>query len=116
MNVVQTAAAGGEAEPMRTPFPNTRILDLSPDQSEFLLGSFVASTEMPLWTMPVGGGSPRRVGEITAIDATWCPDGHRILYSQCTPKALPCTWSSATVARRASSSPPRDAGVDGVVA
>jgi DNA-binding winged helix-turn-helix (wHTH) protein/Tol biopolymer transport system component len=80
--LVQTSVAGGEAEPVRTPYPNTRILDISPDQSEFLVGSFATSTEMPLWTMPVAGGSPRRVGEITASDAIWCPDGHRILYAK----------------------------------
>ena len=85
-NLVQTSVSGGEAEPVPAPFENTRntrILDLSPDRSEFLVGSFVSlATEMPLWIMPVAGGSPRRVGEITVADAMWYPGGQRILYAK----------------------------------
>ncbi len=34
-NLVQTSVVGGEAEPAPAPFQNTRILDISPDRSEF---------------------------------------------------------------------------------
>ena len=79
--LVQTSVAGGEPEPVPTPFEKTRILDLSPDRSGFLVASFVMrGTEMPLWVMPVAGGSPRRLGEIMARDAVWCPGGRQILF------------------------------------
>lgn len=80
-NLVQMSVAGGEAQPVLAPSQNTRIMDLSPDQSEFLVASFVVrDTEMPLWITPVVGGWRRRVGEITATDAIWYPDGKTILY------------------------------------
>ncbi|HEV2388372.1 MAG TPA: winged helix-turn-helix domain-containing protein [Candidatus Acidoferrales bacterium] len=80
-NLAQTSAEGGEAELLPAPFPETRIMDISPDRSELLLASFVArDSEMPLWTMSVAGGLPRRVGDITARDAVWAPDGQGILY------------------------------------
>lgn len=82
-NLAQTSAEGGEVERLPTPFAGTRIMDISPDRSEFLLGSFVEmDSEMPLWTMSVAGGVPLRVGDITARDAIWGPEGHSILYAK----------------------------------
>jgi DNA-binding winged helix-turn-helix (wHTH) protein/Tol biopolymer transport system component len=80
-NLVQTSTTGGEAQPVPAPFQNTRILDISPDRSEFLVASFLMrGTEMPLWVMPVAGGSPRRLGDIMARDAVWFPGGRQILF------------------------------------
>src|SRR5262249_47704476 len=62
---------------------NTLLLDLSPDRSEFLVASFIyRSTEMPLWTWPVQGGAPTRIGQLTAYDAAWHPNGRQIVYSK----------------------------------
>jgi DNA-binding winged helix-turn-helix (wHTH) protein/Tol biopolymer transport system component len=82
-NLVQMSVGGGEPQAVPAPFQNTRIMDISPDQTEFLVASFIVhEKEMPLWIMPAAGGSPRRVGEITAGDAIWYPDGQRILYAK----------------------------------
>ena len=82
-NLFQVATAGGEARQIVSPFHSTRILDISPDRAEFLVGSFLAREQiMPLWRIPVLGGLTRRVGDISATDAAWSPDGKRIAYSR----------------------------------
>ena len=81
-NLFQIATAGGEEQQIPSPFHNTRIMDISPDHSEFLAGSFIGrESAMPLWRIPVLGGSTRRVGDVAAVDAAWSPEGKRIAYS-----------------------------------
>jgi DNA-binding winged helix-turn-helix (wHTH) protein/Tol biopolymer transport system component len=78
--LMQTSIGGGGELPFPAPFPNTRILALSPDRTEWLIGSFTDSTsDMLLWIWPVQGGAPLRVGDMAVYSATWFPDGKRIL-------------------------------------
>ncbi len=80
-NVVQTSTVGGETRAIQTPFPSTRIFDISSDRSEFLIGDFGERRyRMPLWIWPVQGGSPIRVGDLKVNDAAWLPNGQQILY------------------------------------
>jgi Tol biopolymer transport system component len=80
-NLVQTSTAGGQAHPVDAPFRSTRIFDVSPDRTEFLIGSFVArNLGLPLWIWPVQGGSPIRIGDILVDDASWAPDGQHVFY------------------------------------
>jgi Tol biopolymer transport system component/DNA-binding winged helix-turn-helix (wHTH) protein len=82
-NPVQTSLTAGSPSPVRAPFPNTRILDVSRDRSEFLIGTFAApGGSLPLWIWPVQGGSPVRVDGITAEEAIWTPDGRRVVYTR----------------------------------
>jgi Tol biopolymer transport system component/DNA-binding winged helix-turn-helix (wHTH) protein len=82
-NLVQTSTAGGEAHAVDSPFRNTRIFDVSPDHSEFLIGNFVVRRPgLPLWIWPVQGGSPIRIANVVADDASWCLDGQHILYTR----------------------------------
>lgn len=82
-NVAQTSLAGGETQIVSTPFPNTTLLDLSPDRTEFLISTLdLDGRDMPLWTWPVQGGAPTRVGELTVHDAAWRPDGRQIVFSK----------------------------------
>lgn len=81
--VMQTSTAGGPTIPVATPFRNTRIFDVSPDRTEFLIGNFeVPGPGLPLWIWPAQGGSPIRVGDVTVDDASWAPNGQRILYAR----------------------------------
>ncbi|MFZ0857861.1 MAG: winged helix-turn-helix domain-containing protein [Candidatus Acidiferrales bacterium] len=81
--LMQTSTAGGAAGPVDTPFPNTRIFDISPDRSEFLIGNFEARRPgLPLWIWPAQGGSPIRVGSVIADDASWAPNAQQILYAR----------------------------------
>ena len=80
-NLMQTSVEGGNTQRTPTPFDNTRIFDLSPDHSQFLIGQLTHRGEAtPLWLWPVQGGAPRRLGEIMAEEAAWSPTGKDIAY------------------------------------
>jgi len=56
------------------------IGSLAPDGSSLLVHSHLeAEPEQPLWIVPTLGGDARRVPNVLAHDATWMPDGHRLL-------------------------------------
>jgi DNA-binding winged helix-turn-helix (wHTH) protein/Tol biopolymer transport system component len=75
------SAAGGEARALSVPFGSFTTFDLSPDGSQFLVGSpTLAGEDMPLWIVPAEAGSPRRLDGIVARSAAWSPDGHGIAY------------------------------------
>jgi len=79
----QVPVAGGESQPFPSPFRNTRILDLSPDRSEFLVEPFTSTGwDMEFWMLPVVGGSPRRLSDLHGNDGAFSPDGHKIAYSK----------------------------------
>ncbi len=79
----QVSATGGETVAVPTPFPNAALLDISPNRSELLVCSFLGTeAELPLWIMPVLGGSPHRLGNLFARDATWSPDGTHIAFTK----------------------------------
>jgi DNA-binding winged helix-turn-helix (wHTH) protein/dipeptidyl aminopeptidase/acylaminoacyl peptidase len=82
-NLMQVPVSGGESQPFPSPFQNTRILDLSPDRSEFLVEQFTApGWDMEFWLLPVVGGSPRRLNDLTGDDGAFSPDGRKIAYSK----------------------------------
>ena len=78
-NLMQTSVEGGNIQRTPTPFDNTRIFDLSPDHTQFLIGQFMhQGEETALWFWPVQGGAPRRVGDVMAKEAVWSPKGDMI--------------------------------------
>lgn len=78
---MQTSVEGGAIQRTPTPFDNTRIFDLSPDHSEFLIGQLThRGEETALWLWPVQGGAPRRLGDVIAQEAVWSPVGDLIAY------------------------------------
>ena len=81
--LAQMPVTGGEAVILPTPFRNTLVEDISPNKAELLVSSREAEEmEMPLWILPVAGGSPRRLGNVLAHGATWSPDGKEIVYAK----------------------------------
>ena len=57
------------------------MLGISPSGSDLLVYTWLANEfHVPLWVVPVLGGSPRRIGDVTQ-DATWAPDG-QIVYTR----------------------------------
>ncbi len=83
--LAQLSVAGGEPVPISGPFKNTMLFDISPDGTELLgVSSPLASEEQlyPAWVLPVVSGSPRRLGDISAYDGTWFPDGQKIVYAK----------------------------------
>ncbi len=67
---------GGEATRIAMPRPSMFPVDLSPDGSAFLAveGSGYPATG-PLWSLPVLGDSPRRLGDMAGHVAAWSADG-----------------------------------------
>ncbi len=90
LGLAQVSATGGEAVPIPTSLfglgaPGWRdLFDISPDGSELLLPTFFhgLTPEGPLWTLPVLGGSLRRLGNLEGHSAAWSPDGNRLAYSK----------------------------------
>jgi serine/threonine protein kinase/Tol biopolymer transport system component len=78
----QMSVKGGE--PVRLPTPNTRlrIWDVSPDGANLLAGEATPDLRAPIWSIPVLGGSPYRVGSLTGHSGAWSPDGAHLAYTQ----------------------------------
>ena len=81
--LAEMSVAGGEPQklsilPSATMFPR----GLSADGSELLVVDGKGlSTTGPLWSVPILGGSPRRLGDLVGNDGSWSPDGKRLAYS-----------------------------------
>ena len=57
--------------------------DLSADGSELLVVDGTGTPPLgPLWSVPVLGGSPRRLGDLVGTDASWSRDGKLVAYSR----------------------------------
>jgi Tol biopolymer transport system component len=59
-----------------------RIRGLFPDDTEFLGLSRVGAEEWAAVTLPVVGGSPRRLGSLLADDLAWSHDGKALAYTR----------------------------------
>ncbi len=84
--VEETAAVpitGGEATRIALPGPTMFPVDLSPDGSSFLVveGSGYPATG-PLWSLPVLGDSPRRLGDAAGHVAAWSEDGKLLAFGK----------------------------------
>ncbi|HXY52647.1 MAG TPA: protein kinase [Terriglobales bacterium] len=76
LRFAHVSTSGGETMLVDTPFRFPRMADISPDHSGLLVLGFEGSElEAPLWIIPILGGAPRRVGDLTGHDATWTPQG-----------------------------------------
>jgi Tol biopolymer transport system component len=83
----EVSATGGEIVPVRTPFVNSVLYDVSPSRSELLVDSFNSEGGLvnindagPLWVVPVPAGSVRRLGDYNVYSAAWSPDGRTLVY------------------------------------
>src|SRR5262249_2634347 len=78
--LVQVSAAGGNPVKMPLPFRDFWLDDISPNGSELFIGSFDGPYPYPCWLVPLPGGSPRRLGEVSAQEVHPSPDGQQIAY------------------------------------
>lgn len=77
--LVARPIAGGPDRKIPTPFANVVLQDISDDGRKLLVTSFQGiESDSPLWTIPVEGGSPRRVGDVRCSWARWSPDNRKI--------------------------------------
>src|SRR5579863_10158133 len=66
-----------------SPFSSLQALDLSADRSRLLVAPIQAgSSDDEFWTLPVGSGSPQRIGDLAGRDASWSADGKHLVFSQ----------------------------------
>ena len=85
--LTQVSTLGGETSAIATPFPVSRIGDISPDRSALLIPAYAAGEveashgETPLWVLPLPAGTPHRLGGLIGHDGTWSPDGQRIVFA-----------------------------------
>lgn len=79
----QTSLGGGEPQTVPGLQDNTRVMDISPDRTTYLLGRFTSrGSPSTLWLMPVQGGQQQRLGEIVSGEAVFHPDGKRIVFAK----------------------------------
>jgi DNA-binding winged helix-turn-helix (wHTH) protein len=80
--VSQVSVAGGETSPVSTPFENTFALDIAANGSALLVGTFRGTNKSSeVWSVPLPGGAPRRLGDFVADSATWSRDGSQLFFS-----------------------------------
>ena len=72
---------GDEDTRIMVPPGLVRIRGLSPDNSEFVAISH-SEDQSSVWTIPVAGGSPRRVGNLVGDDIAWSHDGNWFAYAK----------------------------------
>jgi len=82
----QTSVTGGDTFPVPNSLEDTgfaNVFDISSDGSNLLMNTARGTSfDGPLWSVPVLGGSPRRLGSLEGHSGAWSPDGKRIAYSR----------------------------------
>jgi len=81
---VEMSVTGGVMQPLQASVSEMKILDISPDASQLLMFKPDLNDESArgsIWTIPVLGGSPRRLGNQLARGASWSPDGRSLVYA-----------------------------------
>jgi eukaryotic-like serine/threonine-protein kinase len=78
----QVSKAGGEIVPLQPSATDLVPFDISRDRSQLLVLTTAFVPEGgAAWALPVLGGSPRRLGNFVATDASWSRDGNKLAYT-----------------------------------
>ena len=80
----QISVNGGETFRINTSLEDTgfaNVFDISPDGSDLLMNTALGTAkDGPLWTVPVIGGAPRRLGNLEGHCGAWSRDRTRIAF------------------------------------
>ena len=81
----QVSVNGGESVPLTMQMKDAAcLLDINPDRTEFLACRASTNSGCELWTEPILGGSPHRLGNLVTQNdaAAWSPDGLQLVYAR----------------------------------
>jgi len=78
--IAEVSTKGGETARIAVPFDLPQLLDVSRGRSELLVAAGNTASVRPLWVVPVPAGGARRLGDVSAWDASWSPDGREMVY------------------------------------
>ena len=81
---VEMSVTGGTMRPLQASVSGMRISDISPDASQLMMFKPDLNDESgrnSIWTIPVLGGSPGRLGNGLARGASWSPDRRSLVYA-----------------------------------
>jgi DNA-binding winged helix-turn-helix (wHTH) protein/Tol biopolymer transport system component len=82
--IFQTSIEGGETTELPTGLTDVDLYDISPEGSELLVGAGVQASETderPIWIVSLPAGTPRRIGSVKGLWASWAPDRKHIAYA-----------------------------------
>ncbi|MBZ5563550.1 MAG: protein kinase [Acidobacteriia bacterium] len=79
--IVQMSVSGGEPVQIPTPSQSMNPVSISTDGSSLLVSDWQYEIGRgPLWSIPVLGGSSRRLGDLIGSEGAWSPDGRTLAY------------------------------------
>jgi Tol biopolymer transport system component len=82
LGTAQVSVSGGEPVRIQTASGTMRPLSVSPDGSDILVSDQHGTTLTgALWSLPILGGSPRRLGDTVGSGGAWSPDGQNLVYA-----------------------------------
>lgn len=80
--VAKVMLPGADRSLVTSPFSSLQALDLSPDRTRLLVSATKGSSTSEFWTLPVGAGSPVRLGDLGGRDASWSRDGKQLAFGK----------------------------------
>jgi DNA-binding winged helix-turn-helix (wHTH) protein/Tol biopolymer transport system component len=81
--IAEVSASGGETGRLAVSFPLPQLMGFSQERSELLVGRTVDEAgPLQLWSVPVPAGAAHRLGDASAWDASWSPDGREMVYAR----------------------------------
>ena len=82
VGIMQMSTSGGEPEWLPVASNSILPLDVSQDGAKLLAEDVPrAGDSGQLLSLPILGGSPRRLGDLAGRDAAWSPDGRMLVYA-----------------------------------
>src|SRR5579871_882438 len=79
--IAKIVPSTGEQTTVSAPFPDVRVLDVSPDHTRLLASPAHAGVRNhELWTIPLGQLASTRLSDLLADDAVWSPNGEQIVF------------------------------------
>ena len=80
-SLVQVSTHGCDTSKIPLGLGEALIFDISPTRPQLLVGGPASPPlRRPLWIVPLPAGSPRRVGDVLALDACWSADGNHVAF------------------------------------